>query len=74
MHSKQDLKSMGQHIVYAKIVDVADLPDDVREQTGDAKSLIAIHNFEGEQVALVANSDVASHLADANDLQLVAMH
>ncbi len=74
MDKVKDLKTMGQKSVYLKSVNVADLPDEVRAQSEDYDSLVAVHNFEGEQVALVADASVASHLAEMNDLELVNVH
>ena len=52
----------------------AALPDDVRAQAGDLKTLFAVHNTMGEQVALVASQGIATHLADEHDMQLVTLH
>lgn len=75
MNTKQELRALGENIVYLRPVDVADLPDDVRAEAAEVatKTLFAVHNTEGEQVALVASADVASHLAKANELQLVTL-
>ncbi len=74
MYTKQDLKSLSADIVYLKPVETSQLPADVREQAGDLETLFAVHNGKGEQVALVANPLVASHLADQNNLTVVSLH
>ena len=74
MKTTYDLKGLSRNIVYLKPVDVADLPRDVREQAGDLETLYSVHNGEGEQVALVANAQVASYLAAENDMRLVTVH
>lgn len=74
MYMKHDLKRMGSNSIYLRPVAAADLPDDIRAQAGDAEVLFAVHNTKGEQVALVANTDVAVHLAAANKMNLVPMH
>lgn len=61
-------------IVYVKAVDVADLPDDVQAEAGEAEQLYAVHNAAGEQLALVANRRLAFALARQNDLAPVAVH
>ncbi|MBE0413474.1 DUF1150 family protein [Yoonia sp.] len=74
MNAKFDLKDLDRSIVYVKPVAVADLPDDMQEQVGDLKTLFAVHNIEGEQLALVANRKLAFHLARENDMQPVTVH
>lgn len=74
MHTKHELKALAGKSIYLKPVDVADLPADVQAEAGSLDALFAVHNAQGEQVALVASPDVASHLADANALTLVALH
>ena len=61
-------------IVYVKAVDVADLPENVREQAGELQQLYAVHNAMGEQLALVADRRMAFVLARQNDMQPVTVH
>ena len=70
-----DRFGMGQdqRMVYVRPVDVADLPDDVREQVGAAKQLYAVHDA-GERLALVADRKLAFLLARQNDLAPVTVH
>ena len=74
MKTKFDLKNLSANIVYLREVATADLPQDVREQAGDMPVIYAVHNGEGEQVALVANPAIASHLAASHHMQLVTLH
>jgi hypothetical protein len=74
MPESQNLKKLGQNIVYLKPVLTEDMPEEVRAQAGGATTLFALHNTEGEQVALVASAGIASHLAAENDMQLVTLH
>ncbi|MEY1556757.1 DUF1150 family protein [Yoonia sp. R2331] len=74
MHAKIDLDGLSQKIVYLKPVATADLPDEVRAQAGDTQIVFAVHNGDGEQVALVANPAIASHLAAEHQMQLVTLH
>jgi hypothetical protein len=74
MKTKYDLKQIGQSIVYVKSVLVADLPENVRDEVGDVEQLFAVHNAQGEQLALVANRKLAFHLARENDMQPVTVH
>ncbi|WP_377508327.1 DUF1150 family protein [Octadecabacter sp. R77987] len=61
-------------LVYVKPVAVSDLPDEVRQQAGDMKQLFAVHNSDGEQLALVANRRLAFALALENDMSPMTLH
>lgn len=61
-------------IVYVRSVVVADLPAAVREQAGDAETLYAVHNADGERLALVADRNMAFVLARQNDFAPVTVH
>lgn len=74
MNTKYDLRHMNSDIVYVKPVSVADLPEEMKDQVGDLETLFAVHNAEGEQLALVADRKLAFHLARENDLQPVTVH
>jgi hypothetical protein len=74
MNTKYDLKNLDKDIVYVKPVSVTDLPDDMREQVGDLETLFAVHNAEGEQLALVTNRKLAFHLARENHMQPFTVH
>ena len=75
MHTKVDMSDMGEdRIVYVRPVEVADLPSEVREQAGDADTIYAVHNSDGERLALVADKQLAYVLADENDLTALAVH
>lgn len=74
MFTKVDLQHLGENIVYLKPVATADLPEDVQAQAGNIKTLFAVHNTQGEQVALVASKGIANHLAAEHHMQLVTLH
>ncbi|MEJ6403737.1 DUF1150 family protein [Yoonia sp. 2307UL14-13] len=74
MNSKFDLKAMGEGIVYVKPVAVADLPDEVQEHAGDLETLFSVHNADGERLALVANEQLAFHLAREHQMHPVTVH
>ena len=61
-------------IVYVKSVNVDDLPDDIRSQVPEDKQLYALHNSNGERLALVKDRDMAFVLARQNDLSPVTVH
>ncbi len=74
MQTPFEFGSDDRKIVYVKTVDVADLPEDVRANAGDLDQLYAVHNAQGEQLALVADRRMAFVLARQNDLAPVAVH
>lgn len=75
MNTPFDLKTgVKERIVYVRSVDVAELPDDVRETAEGAKTIYALHAADGERLALVANRDMAFVLARQNDFAPVTVH
>ncbi|SHG91967.1 Protein of unknown function [Cognatiyoonia sediminum] len=74
MQRKHELKALAGNMIYLKPVATSDLPDEVREDAGSLGTVFAVHNTEGEQVALVANEAIAADLAAQNDMQVVSVH
>lgn len=74
MNAKFDFPDSAQALVYVKEVDVASLPSEVRAEAGDREHIYAVHNAEGEQLALVAERELAFILARQNDLSPVTVH
>ncbi len=74
MHTPFDFNDAGKRIVYVKAVDVSDLPAELRAGAHGRKHLYAVHDAEGEQLALVADRRLAFVLARQNDLSPVAVH
>ncbi|WP_170472953.1 DUF1150 family protein [Ruegeria conchae] len=74
MNTPIEINTEGNRIVYVKAVDVADLPQDLREQAGDLDQLYAVHDSDGQQLALVADRKLAFVLAREHDLSPVAVH
>lgn len=74
MHTPYDFEQKGARIVYVKAVDVADLPDQVRNQAGDLEQLYAVHDADGQQLALVADRKLAFTLARQHDYTPVTVH
>ncbi len=64
----------GREIVYVRTVAVSELPQDMREQAGDAQRVYALHNENGDRLALVGNRDLAFAVARQNDLAPVSVH
>ncbi|MDJ0824509.1 MAG: DUF1150 family protein [Rhodobacter sp.] len=61
-------------IVYVRPVAVADLPQEVRAQAGDLETLFAVHDADGQRLALVRDRKMAFALARQNDLAPVNVH
>ena len=74
MNTPFDFKVVTKGMVYIKPVAVASLPEELRAQAGDAESIYAVHNDEGEQLAYVANLGLAMHLAREHKMTPVTVH
>lgn len=74
METKFNFADLGERVVYVKSVAVSDLPQDVREAAGDREQLFAVHDSDGQQLALVADRSMAFILARKNDMQPVTVH
>lgn len=74
MNTPIDFNDQGHRIVYVKAVDVADLPDAVRAEAGTLEQIYAVHDADGQQLALVADRNLAFVLARQNDYSPVAVH
>ena len=74
MNTPIELNTEGDRIVYVQAVEVADLPLEVREQAGDLDQLYAVHDSDGQQLALVADRKLAFVLAREHDFSPVAVH
>lgn len=64
----------GERIVYVRPVKVDELPEDVRREAGGLETLYALHDADGERLALVANRQMAFILARQNDMAPVTVH
>ena len=61
-------------IVYVREVAVQDLPDEVRQQVMGTNTVYAVHNADGERLALVRDRRMAFALARQNDFAPVTVH
>ena len=61
-------------LVYVKPVAVADLPEEVQEQAEGLEVLFAVHDSDGQQLALVADRGLAFTLARQHDMHPVTLH
>lgn len=76
MDTKFNFSEIGERdrVVYVKSVAVAELPEDLRMAAGDREQLFAVHDSDGQQLALVAEREMAFVLARQNDLRPVTVH
>ncbi len=75
MDTKFDKLPGGEdRIVYVRPVAVADLPEDVRAHADGLDEIYAVHNADGERLALVRDRRLAFMLARQNDLAPVNVH
>ncbi|OWU84116.1 hypothetical protein ATO6_13695 [Oceanicola sp. 22II-s10i] len=63
-----------QRIVYIRPVAVEDLPVEVRAQAEGADTVYAVHDEDGERLALVKDRNLAFILARQNDFAPVTVH
>ncbi|VDC32853.1 DUF1150 family protein [Pseudogemmobacter humi] len=65
-------------IVYVRPVPVTELPDEVRaqmsEQLGEDAVIYSVNATDGQRLALVADRNLAFHLAKAHDFAPVSVH
>jgi hypothetical protein len=61
-------------MVYVRPIQVADLPDEIREQIGDLEVIYAVHGADGQRLALVADRKLAFHLARQHDATPMSVH
>ena len=63
-----------ERLVYVRPVEVSDLPDEVQEQADGLEQLYAVHDANGERLALVRDRQMAFALARQNDFAPVNVH
>ena len=63
-----------ENIVYVRPVAVMDLPEEIRNQAEGLSEIYAVHNGEGERVALVRDRQLAFVVARQNDMEPVSVH
>jgi len=61
-------------IVYLRSVNPDDLPEDVLEDTGPVEQLWSIHNSDGDQLAFIADLEMAQDLAKQFSYQAMTVH
>ncbi|MEZ5912723.1 MAG: DUF1150 family protein [Paracoccaceae bacterium] len=75
MNSKYEFETeAARPIVYVRPVEVADLPEDIRAQAHGLHTIYAVHDADGERIALVRDRRMAFALARDNDMAPVSVH
>ena len=74
MNTKVDFSRMHGQMVYVKPVAVDELPQEVQDQADGLETLFAVHNSDGQQLALVADRKLAFVLARQHDMVPVTLH
>jgi hypothetical protein len=64
----------AERIVYVRPVAVAELPAEVQEQAMGMDEIYAVHDSDGQRLALVKDRALAFMLARQNDLAPVSVH
>ncbi|SDF63678.1 DUF1150 family protein [Sulfitobacter delicatus] len=64
----------NDRMVYVKTISVTDLPREVRDQAEGLEQLYAVHDAEGQQLALVGDRKLAFALAREHDYKPVLVH
>lgn len=75
MDSKFDFSGIEtRNTVYIRRVATSTLPHEIREQIPGVDSMYAVHDAEGERLALVRDRSLAFMLARQNELTPVSVH
>lgn len=70
----ENLPENGLRIAYVRPVSPEDLPEELRPQVEGIDRLFAVHDADGERLALVRGRRLAFALARQNDLSPVSVH
>jgi hypothetical protein len=68
------IKQPADRTVYVKTIAVTDLPREVRDQAEGLEQLYAVHNADGQQLALVGDRKLAFDLAREHNYAPVLVH
>ena len=63
-----------ERLVYVRPVEVSDLPDEVKREADGRSQFYAVHDANGERLALVKDRQLAFALARQNDFAPVGVH
>lgn len=68
------IDSTERRIVYVRPVTVSELPEEVQAQAMGVETIYAVHDAQGERIALVRDQKLAFLLARQNDMSPVHVH
>jgi len=74
MHTPYDLNADVGRMVYVKPIKIEALPPEIQEQAEGLEQLFAVHDAEGQQLALVADRKLAFALARQHDYAPQPVH
>lgn len=74
MQTPYDFEQLEKRMVYVKPIAVRELPTEVQAQAEGIETLFAVHNAEGQQLALVANEKLALMLAREHNYAPQPLH
>ncbi|GAA6174395.1 hypothetical protein NBRC116593_03140 [Sulfitobacter pacificus] len=74
MNSQTKAVQSMDRTVYVKSILVTDLPREVRDQAEGLEQLYAVHDAQGQQLALVGDRKMAFMLAREHDYAPVMVH
>jgi hypothetical protein len=75
MNTKHDLfDAMTDKTVYVRPVDVIELPESMRAEVEGLDHIYAVHDADGQRLALVKDRKLAFFLARQNELAPVNVH
>ena len=75
MDTKFDFSGIdAEKTVYVRQVETRTLPREIRDQLGGVDSMYAVHDADGERLALVKERSLAFMLARQNELKPVSVH
>ncbi|WP_374298713.1 DUF1150 family protein [Paracoccus sp. (in: a-proteobacteria)] len=64
----------AEKTVYIRQVETRTLPQEIRQQLPGVESMYAVHDTDGERLALVKDRSLAFMLARQNELTPVSVH
>lgn len=64
----------AENIVYIRQVETSTLPKEIRDQLAGVDSMYAVHDADGERLALVKERSLAFILARQNELTPFSVH
>ena len=74
MNTPVQFDKLDDRMVYVKPIAVRDLPAEVQEQAEGLETLFAVHDADGQQLALVADKSLAFVLARQNNYAPQPLH